>query len=365
MSGPNVLVLGGVGFIGRTMVEYLVNKGCCASIRVVDKVLPQTAFLSEAHTKAFEKVEYRQANLTSDAGLKRAFDREDGQQFNIVLNFAAETKYGQTDDVYKEKVFDLTTKVAAESLKRGVKRFVELSTAQIYDCDNKKPSKENGKLKPFTAQARFKLQAEESLKTMEGLPWVILRPACVYGPGDATGVAPRVICGAVYKHLGEKMKFLWSDDLRLHTVHVADVCAAVWHCTTDAVKPCSIFNLADKSDTTQGKISKHLETIFGIRSGFYGSLMSKAASMSLKAITEEANDKHLKPWSDLCRKSGISNTPLTPYLDTELLSNNALCIDGSAIEATGFVYSQPQLTEEGVRSIIKYYADQKLFPTMS
>jgi len=364
MSKPNVLVLGGVGFIGRNMVKYLVDNNLAASIRVVDKVLPQTAFLGPAHAAAFEKVEYRQANLTADAGIKRAFDRDDGKQFNIVLNFAAETKYGQTDEVYKEKVLDLTTKVATESKNRGVERFIELSTSQVYDCENKKPSKENGKLKPFTSQAKFKLQAEEVLKGMTGLPWVILRPVVVYGPGDSSGIAPRVICGAVYKHLNEKMKFLWSEDLRLHTVHVNDVCKAVWHCTTPAVKPCAIYNLADKGDTTQGKINKYLESIFGIKSGFYGSIMSSMASVSMKSITEEANDKHLKPWSDLCKKAGISNTPLTPYLDPELLYNNSLSVDGSAIEATGFKYDHPELTEAGCREIISYYESQKLFPSV-
>jgi len=362
MSLPKVLVLGGVGFIGRNMVKYLVDNNVASQIRVVDKVLPQTAFLGAAHAAAFEKVEYKQANLTSAAGLKKAFDIEGGGSWDIVLNFAAETKYGQTDEVYKEKVLDLTTMVAKESKERGVKRFVELSTAQVYDCDNKKPSKENGKIKPFTSQARFKLEAEEVLKGMTDLPWVILRPSTVYGPGDSAGIAPRVICGAVYKHLDSKMKFLWSEDLRLHTVHVDDVCKAVWHCTSDRVKPHTIYNLSDKSDTTQGKINKHLEVIFGIKSGFHGGIVSNLASMNMKSVTEEANDKHLKPWSDLCKKANISNTPLTPYLDPELLYNNSLSVDGSAIEETGFKYDHPTLTEAGMRSIIAYYSDQKLFP---
>ncbi len=82
----------------------------------------------------------------------------------------------------------------------------------------------------------------------------------------------------------------------------------------------------------------------------------------MKAITEEVNDKHLKPWSDLCKKAGISNTPLTPYLDPELLYNNALSIEGSAIEATGFVYDHPTLSTQDFRDMIDYYQKQKLFP---
>jgi hypothetical protein len=34
---------------------------------------------------------------------------------------------------------------------------------------------------------------------------------------------------------------------------------------------------------------------------------------------------------------GITNTPLTPYLDQELLYNNSLSVDGSKIESTGYV----------------------------
>lgn len=113
---------------------------------------------------------------------------------------------------------------------------------------------------------------------MYSLNYIILRPAIVYGPGDNQGIAPRIICGAVYKHLGEKMKFLWSDDLRLHTVHVEDVCKALWHVTDPKIPSGSIFNLADKNDTTQDKICKHLEAVFGIKTGYLGTMASKMAT---------------------------------------------------------------------------------------
>ena len=53
MSSLNVLVLGGVGFIGRNFVAYLIKNNLAAHIRVVDKVLPATAYLSAAHKEVF------------------------------------------------------------------------------------------------------------------------------------------------------------------------------------------------------------------------------------------------------------------------------------------------------------------------
>ena len=65
---PTVLVLGGVGFIGRNFVAHLVENDLAAEIRVVDKVLPQTAYLNQRFKNAFTKVEFMQGNL-SNAGM--------------------------------------------------------------------------------------------------------------------------------------------------------------------------------------------------------------------------------------------------------------------------------------------------------
>jgi len=51
----------------------------------------------------------------------------------------------------------------------------------------------------------------------------------------------------------------------------------------------------------------------------------------MESVTEDINDKHLQPWSELCKNSGVINTPLTPYLDKELLKDNALSVDGSKV----------------------------------
>ncbi len=37
--------------------------------------------------------------------------------------------------VYKERVLDVSVNCAREAAKTGVTRFIEVSTAQVYDCD--------------------------------------------------------------------------------------------------------------------------------------------------------------------------------------------------------------------------------------
>jgi len=363
MSKPKVLILGGVGFIGRNLVKYLVDNNLCSQIRVLDTVLAVTAFMSADHRAAFESpvVQCRQANLSAPASIKKHFDPE-GETWDVVFNLAAETKYGQTEEVYKEKVLDVCVKCAAEAKELKVKKWVEVSTAQVYEPNPKKPCDESAKIEPWTKLAKYKYDVEEFLKK-SGLNVSILRPVMVYGPGDTSSLAPRIIVAAVYKKLGEKQKNLWTKDLAINTVHVLDVCAAMW--AARGWENGATFNLADKSGTDQGSINTFLEEIFGIKTGFYGTIASSVAkTVSLKAIAEEANDKHLKPWSDLCKEQGITSTPLSPYIDQELLYDNSLSVSGAAIEKTGFKYSHPQLAKADFLEIMEYFQSQGLFPKL-
>jgi nucleoside-diphosphate-sugar epimerase len=361
---PNVLVLGGLGFIGRNFVEYLVDNNLCGKIRVADKVLPDLAGLTEKQMKLFKSsppvVDFKQANLARAAMVAKVFDQTDFK-IDYVVNLAGETKYSQTEEVYKENIIDVSLTCGKEAAKAGVKRFIEVSTSQVYSGD-KKASNEDDKPKPWTKLAKAKLEAEEELKKVAGLNLIVVRPGIVYGPGDILGITPRIICAAVYKYLNETMEFLWDKDLKMNTVHVQDVCAALWHLTTHGTNG-EIFNLADSNDTDQGTINKLLESIFGIKTGFMGSIKSKlATSVAMKTVAETANEKHLKPWSDLCKAKGITNTPLTPYLDEELLYNNAYALDGTKITKTGFNYKHPAVKEETIRDTIKGFIALGYFP---
>jgi len=363
MSKPRVIVLGGTGFIGKNFVQYLAENNLASKIRVADKVLPSFAGLTKKQEEIFNSglVEFKQTPLTQEPKINALFDETEGK-WDYVFNLAGETKYSQTEAVYKENVIDVAVKCATAAAKHGVKRFIEVSTAQVYDA-GKKPSKEGDKIDPWTNLAKAKLEAEKAISSIPGLNYVIVRPSIVYGPGDISGITPRIICGAVYKHINEKMEFLWDKEMKIATVHVNDVCRALWFLTTHGDKG-AIFNLADDNDTDQGSVNNLLSEIFGIKTSCMGSTQTNLvkAALSMKRVAEAANEKHLTPWSELCKAKGITNTVLSPYLDEELLYHNSLSVDGNHIKTTGFTYNHPKMTKESLVEVIKHFQDLGYFP---
>jgi len=353
-----VLVLGGTGFIGRHVCAKLKEAG--NTVRVADKVPPGMAKLSPEHVTLFEGIDFVQANLTNATHAAKAF--ADGP-WEVVINLAGETKLGAPDAVYEESIVAIA-KSATEAAKTagGVKRWIELSTAQVYDA-GKKASDEGAKCKPWTGVAKARLAAEEIVKA-SSLPFTILRAPFVYGPGDTTSITPRFICASTYVggRAGKEMMFLWGPDLAINVVHVEDVAGAVQHIATTDATAGETYNIVDKTELTQGKLAKLLETLFGIKTDFMGGLKSKAATaVSMKTVAEVANEKHMQPWADLNKEKGTSSN-LSPFLDPELLYNNSLSVNGSKLLETGFDLKHPELTIDECKAAIKYFVDLKQFP---
>lgn len=63
----------------------------------------------------------------------------------------------------KVKCQSTAAKCAAAAAKAGVKMFVEVSHAQVYDA-TKTPSREDDKIKPWTLQAKYRYEAEEAVR---------------------------------------------------------------------------------------------------------------------------------------------------------------------------------------------------------
>jgi hypothetical protein len=71
----------------------------------------------------------------------------------------------------------------------------------------------------------------------------------------------------------------------------------------------------------------------------------------MASLVDEVNDKHLGPWAEACTQSGVENTPLTPYIDQELLYNKHLYLDPSKLESTGFSWLVPQISRGKLQEV--------------
>lgn len=116
----------------------------------------------------------------------------------------------------------------------------------------------------------------------------------------------------------------------------------------------------------QGSLNVVLEQLFEIETGFIGNVTSQALkSVGFRSAVQQVNDKHMQGWADMCKAGGILHTPLTPYIDAELLAYNHLFIDGRMIESTGFKYEFPILMAETLRPQLATYIEMGLFPVVT
>jgi len=330
---------------------------------VADKVPYAIAGLSENQLTIFKNADFlsfKQADLKNPTSVETVFETAGGN-WDYVINLAATTKYSQAKEVYDANIVAVSDACAKAAAKHGVKKYIEVSTSQVYESKNK-AADESGKIKPWTAIGQASWEAEEAVRAVSGLSYCVVRPAIVYGTSDVLGITPRLIVGSIYKETGKKMESLYSKDMRMNTVHVTDVAKAIWFLCENG-KPGETYNLADHGDTDQGKINKTLEDLFSIKTSFLNGLkMAAAGQMGTKFLVGFANDQHLKPFSDACKKYGIADTPLTPYLDEELIKETPTAVTGTKIEALGFKYEHPELTTALCKEVLDDFVAKGYFP---
>ena len=172
-----ILITGASGFIGSFIVEEALKRGfeTWAAVRKSSS----REYLQD------ERIKFIELNLSSKEQLVAQLR---GKDFDYVVHAAGVTKCLNKQDFYRINTEGTKHLVdALIELQMPLKRFVFISSLSIFGAIKEQQPyeeiKETDTPQPNTEYGRSKLAAEQYLSTT-ALPYIILRPAGVYGPRE-------------------------------------------------------------------------------------------------------------------------------------------------------------------------------------
>jgi dTDP-glucose 4,6-dehydratase len=223
----DVLVTGGAGFIGSNFVRYALDAHADWRITTLDKL----TYAGRAETLADVMDHPRHAFVLGDIG-DEAVSAPLVERAEIVVHFAAETHVDRSiqgaGDFIKTDV--LGTFVLLEAARRAsrLKRFVQISTDEVYGSVPTGASRETDELKPRNPYAASKAAADRlaySYFATYGLPVIVTRASNNYGPFQ---FPEKVIPLFVTNAIDEVPLPLYGDGKNIRDwLHVEDHCRAL------------------------------------------------------------------------------------------------------------------------------------------
>ena len=178
-----ILVTGGAGFIGSNFTEYMLKKYKNYKITVFDNLTYASNPETVKKFKKYKNFSFIKGDICNMTQVDRAVKQSD-----TVINFAAETHVDRS--ILGPLVFIETNVKGASNLleaarKHGIKKFIQISTDEVYGSIKTGKSKEGDALEPTSPYSSSKTSADlialSYFKTF-GVPVTITRSSNNFGP---------------------------------------------------------------------------------------------------------------------------------------------------------------------------------------
>ena len=185
------LVTGGAGFIGSNFIRFLFNKyGEDAQVVNLDKLTYAGIRENLAEYEGKKNYRFQQGDIANPADVAEAYKGVDGSGVDVVVNFAAET---HVDRSLMEAGTFIETDVhgvlvlleEAKKLAPDLKRFVQISTDEVYGSIDSGSFKETDPLNPRNPYSASKAGGDRmayAYAQTYGLPVIVTRASNNFGP---------------------------------------------------------------------------------------------------------------------------------------------------------------------------------------
>ncbi len=281
----HILVTGGAGFIGSNFCRYIMNKYPDLKVTVLDALTYAGNPENFRDLQSDSRFTFVHGDIRDQGKVEPLMEQVDG-----VVNFAAETHVDRSlyfaGDFVETDV--LGTFVLLEAArKQGVKRFLHISTDEVYGSIEEGTFKEPDPVNPSSPYSASKGGADllvNSYWVTYGLPTLITRSSNNFGPYQyPEKLIPLFITNAV----DDQPLPLYGDGLNVRDwIYVIDNCAGL-----DVVlrqgEPGEIYNIGGDNERTNLEIT-----------GLILKLMDKPESLIKRVSDRPGHDRRYSIASD-------------------------------------------------------------------
>ncbi len=252
----SVLITGASGFIGSFLAEEALSKG----MEVWAAVRPSSSrkYLRDG------RIRFIELDFGHEERLRKQLEahRQTHGTWHHVIHAAGATKCRRTEDFFRtntEGTLNLACLLLETRTLTG--RFVFISSLSVYGPVHEQdyePVKVNDTPCPNTAYGRSKLMAEQGLKGIKGLDYIILRPTGVYGPREKDYF---LMAKSIKQHIDFAVGFRRQV---LTFIYVRDLVAAAF-LALERGKSGTGYFLTDGKEYSSRRFSDLLQEALGVR----------------------------------------------------------------------------------------------------
>ncbi len=251
-----VLVTGGAGFIGSNFIHYLLKTRPGLKIFNFDALTYAGNLANLESVERNPNYEFIKGDISEPGDVKRLFSN----RFDMVVNFAAESHVDRS--LYDPGLFLRTNILGTQlllnaSLKAGVKRFLHISTDEVYgSLGSDGLFIESSSMAPNSPYAASKASADmicrSYYKTFD-MPVIITRAGNNYGPYQ---FPEKLIPFFITKALDNESLPLYGDGLNVRDwLHVDDHCEGILT-ALEKGKFGEVYNIGGGNEMTNLDITK-------------------------------------------------------------------------------------------------------------
>ncbi len=210
----NVLVIGGLGYVGTQLVPKLIEENYVVSVYDLG--------IYGCYLKPNSKLKIIKGDVRNINKLNDVMKNHD-----IVIHLACisnDPSFELNPKLGKSINFDSFEPLVLSAKRNGVKKFIFASSSSVYGVKETKNVTEEESLDPLTDYSKFKMQCEDVLlsKTNNDFLGCVTRPAtvCGYSPRQRLDLVVNILTNFAFHK--KKIKIFGGKQLRPN-IHISDM----------------------------------------------------------------------------------------------------------------------------------------------